>query len=172
MKTEEKVFTFFLLGIVTLMLFLTFKYRSGAKLVPLFIGILALALMLFLCAMAISPRFASWYQKLEKNSLTSLKATSLEAKIKDIGDLEEKVDQRAVEKKEKIIVGWLLFLTAAVYALGFLVAIPLFLFLFLKIWGKEGWVLTLTLSGTVSVIIYFIFDFILKIPFHEGIIFR
>jgi len=53
--------------------------------------------------------------------------------------------------------------------LGFLFAVPLFLFLFLKIGAKEGWVLSLSMSGVVLGVVYFIFVHILQIPLHTGI---
>jgi hypothetical protein len=165
MKTEEKVFTFFLLGIVGLMLVLTFGYRPGTRLLPQILGICTLALMIFLCMMLISPKFASWYQKVEGKS-------PLMGMTKELIESGRKVDQTDIRKKEISVAGWLLFLTAATYILGFLIGIPLFLFLFLKLWAKEGWVLSLCMSGIVLGVVFFVFVYILQLPLHEGIVFQ
>ena len=75
-----------------------------------------------------------------------------------------------IKRKERSVVGWLLFLVAATYILGFMIAIPLFLFLFLKFWAKESWVLSICMSGVVLGVVFFIFAHILQVPFHSGII--
>lgn len=165
MKTEEKVFAFLLLGIVCFMMFLTFGYRPGSRLVPQVIGLCTLALMIILCTMAISPKFASWYQKVEGKS-------ALMGMGKQLIESGRKADQKGVKTREISVAGWLLFLTAVTYILGFLVAIPLFLFLFLKLWAKEGWLLSLCMSGVVLGVVFFIFAYILQIPLHQGIIFE
>ena len=167
MKTEEAFFTFFLLLIVALMVVLTFGYRSGARLVPLLVGICTLALMLLLCLMLLSPRFASWYQDLEGKSLMGLK----EKGGKELNGMGKEVEETN-KKKEGSVIGCLLFLTAATYLLGFLIAIPLFLFLFLKLWAREGWVLSLCMSGAVLGVVFFIFAYILHVPLHQGIVFQ
>jgi len=165
MKTEEKVLTFFLLGIVCFMMVLTFGYRPGSRLVPQVIGFCTLALMIILCMMVISPKFASWYQKVEGTS-------PLIGMSKELIESGKKVEQKDMKKREISVVGWVLFLMAVTYILGFLVAIPLFLFLFLKLWAKEGWVLSLCMSGTVLGVVFFVFVYILQLPLHEGIVFQ
>jgi hypothetical protein len=165
MKTEEKVFTFFLLGVVCFMMVLTFGYRPGARLLPQILGMCTLGLMIFLCMMVVSPKFASSYQKLEGKS-------PLMGMTKELMESGRKVDQRDIRKKEISVAGWLLFLTGATYMLGFLIGVPLFLFLFLKLWAKEGWVLSLSMSGIVLGVVFFVFVYILQLPLHEGIVFQ
>jgi VIT1/CCC1 family predicted Fe2+/Mn2+ transporter len=115
--------------------------------------------------MIISPKFASWYQKAEGKS-------PFMGMSKELMESGRKVDQRDIRKKEISVAGWLLFLTAATYILGFLIGVPLFLFLFLKLWAKEGWALSLSMSGIVLGVVFFIFVYVLQIPLHQGIVFR
>ena len=114
--------------------------------------------------MVIYPKFASWYQKVEGKS-------PLIGMSKELIESGRKVDQTGIRKKEISVVGWLLFLMAVTYILGFFAAIPLFLFLFLKLWAKEGWVLSLSMSGIVLGVVFLIFAYILHIPLHQGILF-
>jgi uncharacterized membrane protein len=166
MKTEETFFTFFLLVIVALMVTLTFGYRPGARLVPLIIGICTLALMVSLCVMIAFPGLASRYQKWEEKPMLGLPEES----TKESFGMEKELKE-VNRKKERSVVGWLVFLSASTYVLGFLIAIPLFLFLFLKLWAHEGWVLSLCMSGVVLGFVFFIFVFLLHVPLHQGIIF-
>lgn len=166
MKTEEKVFTYFLLSVVCFMLLLSINLRTASRKIPIAIGICTLILMIILTLMTLSSRFASWYHKMESSSSKPFTGMGNSEK-----DTDEKTDPSKIRKRELSIVGWLVFLTAATYIFGFLVAVPLFLLLFLKLWGKEGWVLSISVSGTVLGVIFFIFSYILQIPFHEGILF-
>jgi len=166
MKTEEKVLTYFFLVTIVLMLYFTFDlHRPGTRTVPLLVGVVTLALTGVLSLMSIFPRFAAWYRRLEGRTAPSLSSMTLKA-----NKAEDEPDPQKTKKKEIVLVGWLLFLTAATYFLGFLIAIPLFLFLFLKIWGKEGWGVSLVMPIAVSGLVYFIFVYILQIPLHEGIL--
>ncbi len=166
MKKEETVFTLFILGVVTTMVVLTFGYRSGARLVPLLVGLVTLGLMLFISLMALVPGLAEWYRQMEGKPERVPKK-----KDRHSSEKERQTAADAVRQRERAVIGWLLFLTGAIYFLGFLVAIPLFLLLFLKLWARESWKLSLWISGSVVGITYFLFIYILRVPLHRGVLF-
>jgi len=152
MKNEEKIFMAILLIIMLVMVFMAFKYSTGARVLPLLSGIAAAAMMGVIVLMAFSSRMASWYEKFEAKDILS------------------KVMMSRDEKKREIsVVAWFTGCTFIIYLLGFMVGIPVFLFLFLKIWGKESWVLSLVTAGVVLGVIYFSFVDILNVPLHKGI---
>jgi hypothetical protein len=51
---------------------------------------------------------------------------------------------------------------------GFPVAAPLFVFLYLKVYGRERWGVSIVLSVTAGAGFYFLFIRLLNIPFEEG----
>jgi tripartite tricarboxylate transporter TctB family protein len=63
---------------------------------------------------------------------------------------------------------WMLGFFAAVMLLGFPIAVPLFLFLYLKLQGGEGWVLSIGITVAVTAIFYGLFDALLHLPFAAG----
>lgn len=67
-------------------------------------------------------------------------------------------------------VGWILGFLAAIVLLGFPIAVPLFMLLYLRLQG-EGWVLTVVMSAAVWGIFYGLFDRLLHLPFPAGWIF-
>ena len=69
MKNEEKIFMAILLIIMFSMVFMSFRYSSGAKVLPLISGIFSAAMMGFLIVMALSSRMTAWYQKLEAKTI-------------------------------------------------------------------------------------------------------
>lgn len=152
MKNEERIFMIFLLLVMLLMVFLSFSYGSGSKILPMGSGIFSALIVAFLLIMSFSSQISSWYQKFEKRSVLAESVLSVKEK-----------------KRELSVVAWFSGCTAAIYFLGFLVAIPLFLFLFLKIWAKESWLMSLALAAAVPAIVYLTFVYILSVPLHRGI---
>jgi hypothetical protein len=67
-----------------------------------------------------------------------------------------------------VAVGWMLGFFAAVVLLGFPVAVPLFVLAYLKLQGREGWVLSMVMTAAVWGIFYGLFDRLLHIPFPTG----
>src|SRR5688572_5476329 len=68
-------------------------------------------------------------------------------------------------------VAWMLGFFAAVMLLGFPIAVPLFLFLYLKLQGGEGWLLSIGITLAVTAIFFGLFDALLHLPFPQGWLF-
>ena len=143
----------FLLIIMLLMVFSSFNYSGGSQILPLTSGIFSALIVGFLVIMSLFPKVISFYQKFETKSVLS----------EDVLNVDEK-------KRELSVIAWFSGCTAAIYFLGFLIGIPLFLFMFLKIWAKESWLLSSVLAAVVLGIVYFTFIYILRVPLHSGIL--
>ena len=155
MKHEEKGFMIILLIVMLTMFFMGFQFGGNAKVLPLLSGIFSAAMIGFLVFMAFSTRLSTWYQNLEAATILS------------------EVDLNTAEKKRELsVAAWFTGCTVLIYLFGFVVGIPLFLFLFLKIWAKESWLLSFVLSVVVLGVIFFSFVSILRVPLHEGIFFN
>ena len=68
--------------------------------------------------------------------------------------------------------GWILAFFAAIVLLGFPIAIPLFVFLYLKLQGREGWAISLAITLGTWAVFYGLFDFLLHLPFPSGWLFE
>jgi hypothetical protein len=55
-----------------------------------------------------------------------------------------------------------------ILAVGFLLAVPLFVFLYLRLAGKEGWILTLSLTAVSWLFMEGVFNRLLHLPFSQG----
>ena len=154
MKNEEKIFMIFLLFIMLVMVFFSFNYSGGSKILPMISGIFSALIMGFMVILSFSSKITSWYQKFEKKSVLS-----------------ERTMKEDEKKREISVIAWFSGCTVVIYFLGFLVGIPLFLFLFLKLWAKESWLLSVVLATTVLVVVYFAFVYILRVPLHGGMLF-
>ncbi len=154
--------------IIAVMIYFAFDIqRSGSELIPLVVGLCTLALMILLLLMTLFPKFALWYKHLEGSVAPSLSSIAYKTDEKY-----DETEHKQIRKKEIAVAAWLVFLTSVTYILGFFIAIPIFLFLFLKLWASEGWGVSLGMPVVVLGAIYFIFVYILQIPLHEGIFFN
>ena len=71
-------------------------------------------------------------------------------------------------RRAALVALWMLAFFAAIVLLGFPVAVPLFVFLYLKLQGREGWLISIGLTAAVSAVFYGLFDALLHLPFPEG----
>ena len=75
-------------------------------------------------------------------------------------------------KRTFIICGWLVGIVAGTWLLGQLIAMPLFVFLYLKVGSREGWVVSLGLTACVIAFLYGVFDQVIHASWYEGELFR
>jgi hypothetical protein len=78
------------------------------------------------------------------------------------------VDPEIARKRTLAIFAWILAFLALILLVGFPLAVPLFVFSYLKAAGKEGWVSTLLLTGLAWLFMKGLFDWLLHLPFPEG----
>ena len=90
-----------------------------------------------------------------------------EAEVMDVRR-PESVDQELSNRRLISISLWLIGFFLLIVLFGFPITIPLFMFLYLKFEGKEGWTTTLGLTVGVWICFYFLFVWLLKTPFPEG----
>ena len=71
-------------------------------------------------------------------------------------------------KRTLVVAGWIFGFFAAIVLVGFPIAVVLFVFLYLKIEGHEGWVFTSVFTLVVWAAFYGLFDLLLHLPFPAG----
>ena len=70
-----------------------------------------------------------------------------------------------------VVAGWMLAFFGAIVLVGFMIAVPLFLFLYLKLQAREGWPMSIGLTLVVFAAFYGLFDALLHLPFPAGVLF-
>jgi hypothetical protein len=76
--------------------------------------------------------------------------------------------EREVLKRTAVAAAWILGFFAAIVLLGFPLAVPLFVFLYLKLQGKERWLFSAVFTAAVWLFFYGLFDRLLHLPFPAG----
>ena len=69
------------------------------------------------------------------------------------------------------VFAWSVGLLAAIWLVGFGIAVPLFVLLYLKIQAGEGWRLALVLAGVAGLAFWGLFDRLLHLPLPDGQLF-
>jgi hypothetical protein len=85
---------------------------------------------------------------------------------------QEGVELAAEAPGRAVLVGgaWMLAFFAAIVLLGFPIAVPLFVFLYLKLQGGEGWLMSVVITAAVWGVFYGLFDALLHLPFPSGLL--
>lgn len=127
---------------------------EGAKLFPLAIAIPSLVLAVLLAVISLRSR-----------------GTTVPPKPPDPDDdptlTSDEQTRRTVE-----IAAWFLGIFAAVYLLGFLVAIPVSAIAYLRFAAREGWVPTVAVAALCWSVVFGVFDRLLHVPLPAGELLR
>lgn len=85
--------------------------------------------------------------------------------------LTETVEPALARKRTIAIIIWTLGFLVLILLVGFPLAVPIFVFAYLKIAGREPWTLTIVLTAVSWLSMEGLFNRFLHIPFPEGLIF-
>jgi hypothetical protein len=82
--------------------------------------------------------------------------------------LSQDLPDREVLRRSAVAAGWIAAFFAAIVLLGFPLAVPLFVFLYLKLDGRESWPVSVAFAAAVWLFFYGLFDRLLHLPFPQG----
>ena len=80
--------------------------------------------------------------------------------------------QPEIVRRSATAAAWIVGFFAAILLLGFPIAVPLFVFLYLKLQGKESWTLSIVFTAVVWGFFHGLFDQMLHLPFPQGWLFE
>ena len=148
----EKGFSWVLLAVFTGLFLMTWRYGARARLAPLLLlipGIILAGVQL-------------WRIHRRPNLIMG------EGIAEEDG---EGFEINAPFDQEMWMTGWVVAFAAMIWLIGFLVATPLFLILYLRLWAKESWALVLTLAAITTLFIYLIMEVFFSIILYRGWLF-
>jgi hypothetical protein len=85
--------------------------------------------------------------------------------------LTDTVEPALARKRTIAIIMWTLGFLALIVLVGFPLAVPIFVFAYLKIAGQEPWTLTIALTTISWLAMDGLFNRLLHLPFPEGLVF-
>jgi hypothetical protein len=93
--------------------------------------------------------------------------TTERAEVQDF-QISQELPEREILRRSAVAAGWILAFFAAILLLGFSLSVPLFVFLYLKVQGKESWLLSVVFAAVAWGFFYGLFDQLLHLPFPQG----
>ena len=87
-------------------------------------------------------------------------------------DFQLSTDQapEVARRRTAIAAAWTVGFFVLIVLLGFQIAVPVLVFAYLKLQGKEGWIFTTVFTAAVWAIFYGLFDLLLHLPFPPGVL--
>jgi Tripartite tricarboxylate transporter TctB family len=82
--------------------------------------------------------------------------------------LSEDIDSAVAARRTLVVFAWIIGFFFLILFFGFLIAVPVMVFSFLKVQAKEGWGISLLLTGLALGFFFILFIWLLAIPFSSG----
>lgn len=132
---------------------------------PMKAAIFPMTIAVFVFVLAAVEVFLSLYLK-----QNAKETSTMDFKISTAEDMD--IDEATVRKRVMMLALWIAVFFGLILLVGFPFAVPLFFLAFLKMYGKEGWKLTVILAASAWLVFYILFIWLLNIPFEDGWIIR
>lgn len=136
-------FTLVMLAILVAMVGMAAQYPPDARFMPWVVGIPAIAL----CLLQLG------------RDLRAARHAAGEAQ-----------GERSTLRREAAMGGYFLGLVGGILLFGFLLAVPVFILVFLRHWARASWPLALGLVAAAAVIYYLVFVQGLNVALHQGFV--
>jgi len=87
-------------------------------------------------------------------------------------DFQLSTDQapEVARRRTLVAAAWTIGFFVLIVLLGFQIAVPVLVFAYLKLQGKEGWIFTIVFTAAVWGFFYGLFDLLLHLPFPPGLL--
>ncbi len=170
--TERAIFTLVLLAFVALIFYITLGLGPVARLVPLRVAVVTLVLILFQSLLDVLPRLAQRIHIIEQTDPLKTGQIKGVAKSPARSNSHQGAARFPTLTREVGVFLWILMIPAAIYLFGFLMAVPLYMFLFLKVRSREGYLVSIAAAIGLMCLLYGIFDILLSIRLEGGVIWR
>ena len=87
-------------------------------------------------------------------------------------DFQLSTDQapEVARRRTLVAAGWTIGFFVLIVLLGFQIAVPVLVFAYLKVQGKEGWIFTVVFTAAVWAFFYGLFNLLLHLPFPPGVL--
>ncbi len=152
------LFPLFLLGLFGVMLSQATTWNPLARIVPLIVGSGAI----LFCALAL---INDVFKGSKTKSLDEMARAQVEQKIHmDIKSAVSHVPWPKLLLRGSIFFGWMVAFLGSMALIGLIPTVPLFIIAFMRLEGRERWLIVLPMAIVMCLFIYVLFDQLLAIP--------
>ena len=177
MRSIPAPMTLVMLAIFTVMVGVAATYPPEARFMPFTIGIPAIALCLLQLALDLyrrrHPQSAAdggdaLKQAEDQVARMAGRRVQFDMPSENALFTDGALDERARVRRELVVWGYFLALIAGILLLGFRIAVPVFLIVFLRFLAGTRWRNALAYGGLGALAMYVLFEKVLKVSLHTG----
>ena len=128
---------------------------------PMKAAIFPMTIAVFVFVLAAVEVFLGLYLK-----QNAKETSTMDFKISTAEDMD--IDEATVRKRVMMLALWIAVFFGLILLVGFPMAVPVFFVVFLRVYGKEGWKMSIILAASAWVFFYGLFIQLLHIPFADG----
>lgn len=151
--TWELAFAMLLVAVFAYATVTALTYPEGARLFPLAIAVPSFVLAVLLAIISLRSRWTSVAPAVDTDAEVALAPQERTRRTAEIG-------------------AWFLGIFAAVYLLGFLVAIPIAAMAYLRFAARESWMTSVAVAALCWALVFGVFDRLLHVPLPAGELLR
>lgn len=151
--TWELAFALLLVAVFAYATVTALTFPEGARLFPLAIAVPSLVLAVLLAVISLRSRWAAVAPAADADAEVALAPEERTRRTAEIG-------------------AWFLGIFAAVYLLGFLVAIPIAAMAYLRFAARERWLTSVAIAALCWALVFGVFDRLLHVPLPAGELLR
>ncbi len=176
-RYSNSTMTLALLAIFVVMVAIATSYPAGARFMTFVVGLPAIALCLLQLTLDARDRRRTAEPERGPSELEIAQqrvsqkvghTVQFDVPAADIAGDEAPLDPQTKLRRELAVWAYFLALIGGILLFGFYMAIPVFLFTFLRFQAGAKWTTTLLLTAIASTIIYLAFEKVLRVPLHPG----
>jgi TctA family transporter len=154
----EALFPAFLITLMSLMLLQASAWRSDARIVPVIVGVLAVAF----------ASFSLLDQLFRKPEPQPAGGVGAERKIErlhmDLDSDTAHIPPGLIIRRAAIFFGWLVAFMISMALIGLIPTVPLFVAAYMRFENREAWKLVIAQAAGLTAFIYVVFDMLLHLP--------
>jgi hypothetical protein len=153
-----------LLAVFAAALFMAQGFRAQARLFPTVIAVAGLAFALTQLGQEVR-------RAVTRPSDAQQQEAAAPTAEGDPEELPEPIAPEVRQRRALAILGWILAFILFIWLIGFMTAVPIFVFAYLRFGARESWPVSLAYGIGSGAIFYVLFGKIVRIPFEEGFVF-
>jgi TctA family transporter len=160
------IFPVFMLCIFGVMMAEAVTWNFSAKIIPMIVGTGAI----LFCTLSLANEVFKGEIHKKREEERAARGEAAEKMHMDIASTIDDMHPKEIAKRGAIFFGWMIGFLASMALIGLIPTVPLFIIAFMRAEGNEPWRITLPMAICTTLLVYFVFDQLLTIPWPGSVL--
>ena len=160
------IFPLLMLVIFGVMMAEAVTWNFSAKIIPMIVGTGAI----LFCLLSLGNEVFKGEIHKKREEERAARGEAAEKMHMDIASTIDHMTPKQIATRGAIFFGWMIGFLASMALIGLIPTVPLFIISFMRVEGKEPWRITLPMAICTTLLVYFVFDQLLTIPWPGSVL--